>query len=546
MKRLTGFLVPGLVAIALIPVPAAQAGRTGAVVRWFPCHASAGFGFECTKVQVPLDYDRSSGPKISLSLVRLPASDPASRIGSIFINPGGPGGSGVDFVLGAGPFLFSDEVRARFDLVGFDPRGIIRSTPLLCFRSFDEALGFFPPFNFPVGPDEEALVAAIDVALNQACQRRGGAIVDHMSTADVARDLDVLREAVGDDQLTYVGYSYGSFLGVTYANLFPDQVRAVVVDGILDPIAWTTGRGDEAATLPFSTRLRSDAGAMATLNEFFRLCDEAGPGCAFAGDAAGRYAALAERLRTEPIEIVDPGTGETVAFTYEDLIGNTLGALYSSSSWPSFGELLAGIEAAAGPTVLGEALHEVQERTGLAPRRNRPVVYPNFVEGFPGVICADSVNPAGHAAWSLAGAEADEQFGYFGRLWTWASSTCAVWEGFDEDRYLGPFDHQTANPVLVVGNLFDPATRYEGAVTVHDLFPNSSLLTVAGWGHTSLFLSTCADEAVDRYLLDGTTPLPGTTCAQDVGPFDVSAAPASERDAIRAAVMSEVAYLPST
>ena len=541
MRRLTAFLVPALVAISLVPIQAAQASRT---VHWQPCHPQAGPSFECAKVAVPLDYDRPDGPRIWLSLVRLPASDPGSRIGSIFLNPGGPGGSGVEFVLGAGPFLFGDEVRARFDLVGFDPRGIIRSTPLLCFRSFEEALGFFPPFNFPFGPDEEALVAAIDVALNEACQRRGGPILDHMATADVARDLDVLRESVGDEQLTYVGYSYGSFLGVTYANLFPDRVRAVVVDGILDPIAWTTGRGDEAATLPFSTRLRSDAGAMATLNEFFRLCDEAGPGCAFSGGAAGRFAALADRLRTEPIEIVDPGTGETFVFAYEDLIGNTLGAMYSSSSWPSFGELLAGIEAAASPTVLGEALQAVRERTGLAPRRDRPVPYPNFVESFPGVICADSVNPVGHAAWSVAGAEADEQFGYFGRIWTWASSTCAVWEGFDEDRYLGPFDHQTANPVLVVGTLFDPATRYEGAVIVHDLLTNSSLLTVAGWGHTSLFLSTCADEAVDRYLLDGTTPPAGATCAQDVGPFDVSAARASERDAVRAAVMSEVAFVP--
>jgi len=321
-------------------------------------------------------------------------------------------------------------------------------------------------------------------------------------------------------------------------------VRAVVVDGILDPIAWTTGRGDEAETLPFSTRLRSDAGAMATLNEFFRLCDEAGPGCAFAGDSAGRFGALAERLKAEPIKVVDPGTGETFVFAYEDLIGNSLGAMYDSSSWPFFGQFLADLESLAGPATLGEALRAVQQRTGLGPRRDRPVLYPNFVEGFNGVICSDSVNPTGHAAWSLAGAEADEEFGYFGRLWTWASSTCAVWDGFDEDRYLGPFDAQTANPVLVVGTLFDPATRYEGAVLVHDLLPNSSLLTVAGWGHTSLLLSACADAFVDAYLLDGSTPPGGTTCAQDVGPFGAGTTAASERQSARAAVMSEVAYVP--
>ena len=119
-------------------------------------------------------------------------------------------------------------------------------------------------------------MAELDAQLDQACQRRGGEIRDHMSTADVARDLDLLREAVGDAELNFAGYSYGSFLGVMYANLFPSKVGSVVVDGVLDPIAWTTGRGDEAATQPFSTRLRSDAGALATLEEFFRLCDEAG------------------------------------------------------------------------------------------------------------------------------------------------------------------------------------------------------------------------------------------------------------------------------
>jgi pimeloyl-ACP methyl ester carboxylesterase len=545
MRRSTRLLVPVLVAISLAPVAPAAAIGTSPGPHWRPCHRLAGPSFECTKVQVPLDYDDPLGDQIGLSLVRLPASDPAARIGSIFVNPGGPGGSGVDMVLAAAPFLFGDDVRARFDIVGFDPRGIIRSNPLLCFGSFEEALGVFPPFAFPMTADEEALVASLDTTLDEACRQSGGAIQDHMATADVARDLDRLRQAVGDDRLTYVGYSYGSFLGVTYANLFPERVRAVVVDGVLDPIAWTTGRDDEASTLPFSTRLRSDAGAMATLNEFFRLCDEAGTdGCAFAGDSAARFAALADRLRSEPIEIVDPVTGETFVFTYADLIGNALSALYDSASWQAAAQLLAEIESLASPLTLGRALNELQERTGLAPRRDRPVLYPNFVEGFPGVACSDSVNPDGHGFWSTAGAESDAQFGYFGRIWTWASSSCAVWEGVDEDRYLGPFDHQTASPVLVVGNLFDPATRYEGAVTVHDLLPNSSLLTVAGWGHTSLFLSACADQAVARYLLDGTAPPPGTVCTQDVGPFDVSSSQVTLRQSVRAEVMSEVAYVP--
>ena len=218
----------------------------------------------------------------------------------MFLNPGGPGGSGVDYTVFAGPDLYTPEVRARFDLVGFDPRGIARSTALRCFgspRQWDPA---FPEVAFPLTSGELDAWITADRYLVDACDRRGGSIIDHMATADVARDMDRLRAAVGDDQLTYAGVSYGSYLGVTYANLFPNRVRAVVVDGVLDPIAWSTGRGNEAATLPFSTRLQSDVGAQATLNEFFRLCDAGGANCAFSGDAATRYAALASRAAREP------------------------------------------------------------------------------------------------------------------------------------------------------------------------------------------------------------------------------------------------------
>jgi pimeloyl-ACP methyl ester carboxylesterase len=471
-------------------------------IAWSPCFMQIG-PFECGTVQVPLDYDRQRGT-ISIAVARLPATDPTQRIGSLFLNPGGPGGSGIDFLLGAGPFLYSDEVRAKFDLVGFDPRGIVRSTAFRCFGNPKQWEPYFTPFPFPFTPAEEALWITADRYLDAACDQRGGEVGDHMSTANVARDLDLLRQAVGDEKLTYAGYSYGSFLGTTYASLFPDKVRAVIVDGVLDPIAWTTGAAGQQG-IPFSTRLRSDAGAMATLNEFFRLCD-AGD-CGFGPDSADRFADLVAEVKADPT-VID----------YTNLIGVTLGAMYDSGSWEDFAQLLADIESAeVSSATLQARIKAFQIRPMYIAKRGFPR-YPNFVEGFPAVACTDSDNPDSYAAWSAAGAASDAAFGYFGRLWTWVSSICAEWPTADADRYIGPFDKMTANPVLVVGTRYDPATRYEGAVTVDGLLPNSRLLTVEGWGHTSLFLSQCADAIASTYLLTSNAP-PSSTCTQDFTPF---------------------------
>jgi pimeloyl-ACP methyl ester carboxylesterase len=494
-----------------------QAAPTKPKISWSKCFSQFG-PFQCGTVQVPFDYNGPSGGTISISVVRLPATDPARRIGSLFLNPGGPGGSGVDFTVFAGPFLYTDEVRARFDLVGFDPRGILRSTAFRCFGTPKQWEPYFTPFAFPMTPEQEQVWIAADRYLIDACDGRGGAIGDHMATANVARDLDVLRQAVGDSKLTYAGYSYGSYLGVTYANLFPNNVRALVVDGVLDPIAWSTGRGIEASTLPFSTRLKSDVGAQATLNEFFRLCDAGGAACAFSGGAATRYRKLADRLLAEPLVITFPD-GSVEVIDYSILVAITLQHMYDSFSWPELAGILADLEAQAGTTALAaEARAARQQRAMFIAKRGFPR-YPNFVEGGVAVFCTDSDNPSSYSAWSSAGAAADAANGYFGRIWTWISSPCAAWNRDDGDRYMGPFNKRTANPVLVVGTQFDPATRYEGAQTVAGLLPNSALLTVHGWGHTSLFLSQCADAAVSRYLLELVTPAAGTVCEQDVVPF---------------------------
>ena len=519
-KRMRALVALSAVVFIAVGTGAGQAGAAPpgkSNLQWNKCFGDLG-PFECTTVQVPLDYDEAIGT-ISIALVRLPASDPAHRIGSLFLNPGGPGGSGVNFTIFAGPSLFTPEVRARFDLVGFDPRGIARSTALRCFGTTRQWDPIFVPFPFPLTAAEEEQWMAGELYFDDACAQRGGRIIDHMSTANVARDMDVLREAVGDAKLTYYGTSYGSFLGQVYANMFPNNFRALVIDGVLDPIAWVNTGG----AIPFSTRLRSDDGAMKTLNEFFRLCDEGGEeNCAFAPDSADRYKAMADKLLEDgPVTITFPD-GSTDVLTYSILIGETLGPMYDSLGWEDFDDFLAFLEGqvvdTAAATEFGGRFNLTPWRPGYISKRGFPT-YPNFVEGFPAVACADSDNPDSYAAWSAAAKEAGNEFGYFGPLWTWVTSICAQWPGADQDRYTGPFNKATQAPVLVVGNYFDPATRYEGALKADELLPNDALLTVNGWGHTSLFLSACADAAIGRYLIDVTTPAPGTVCDQDHVPF---------------------------
>lgn len=523
---LTAALLAGLVAWA--PATAAPSGKAN----WSPCFRNFG-PYECASVSVPIDYDRPSGAKTQIPMVRLRAADPALRQGSLFINPGGPGGSGIDFVVFAGPALFTQDVRDRFDLIGFDPRGVIRGDPLRCFGTPRQWGPYFTPFAFPMTDEEVDAWVTADRYFIDACARRDDAMLDHMSTANAARDLDRLRQAVGDEQLTYYGLSYGSMLGQTYANMFQDRFRALAIDGVMDPIAWTTGAPGEE-DLPVTTRLRSDIGAQDTLGEFFRLCDDGGDACPLAaGDgAAARYAALADGLLEDPILIEDPFTGGLFEYNYSILIADTSRTLYDSFFWPDFAHFLASLESHASPAAVGRALAAVRGTSALTQsseqlsrsaggyiaKRGFPT-YMNFIEGFAGVMCLDSDNPTSYDAWVEAGVEADAAHGYFGRMWTWASSACAEWPGEDDDRYAGPFDTATDNPVLVVGAKWDPATRYEGAVIAHDLLPNSALLTVDSWGHSSLFQSACADEAIAAYLISVATPAPGTVCTQDRVPW---------------------------
>jgi pimeloyl-ACP methyl ester carboxylesterase len=501
----------GLLSAAFLATGAAPAAATEPAVPsidWQACGSDFPAA-ECAVVDVPLDYDEPSAATTPLALARYPATDAEHRIGTVFVNPGGPGGSGVGFVLEGFGQSLHENLGGRFDVVGFDPRGIGASDPLHCFDS-EEELGAFLAAA-PLFPYERTQYLPFYqhyASLAGRCLSRGETIAEHMSTADVVRDLDLLRQAVGDSALTYLGFSYGSYIGTTYANLFPGNIRALVIDGVLDPHLWSSGwqiRSDRVAT-------------QEEFDEFLRLCREAGPACPF-GDGrhtARRWEKLARTVERRPIDL-----GDGVLYTYDLLIGDATGAMYVPEIWggpEGYGVFLDLVADAA----LGD---QDARKRALAARRQvlrnvealREADYENSFDGYYGNQCADTEYPGSFLEFRFVGAYA-RAGSRFGPYWWWFNNGCTHWPVAD-DRYVGPWETRTSKPVLVVGNFFDGVTAYTGARAVSGQLANSRLLSYAGWGHTAYGRSECTTAHIDAYLVDGTLPRAGTVCAANPNPF---------------------------
>ena len=492
----------------------ALANRPSAPVptlNWTPCAEFPGSGIECTTAKVPLDYDNPSGATTELVLARVPATDQANRIGTIFINPGGPGGSGVDLaVFGFGSSL-EQQLQGRFDVVGFDPRGIARSSPLQCFDFPGEALAYISSVPiFPYLREQERPFFDVFRGLARICSERRVPIMQHMSTADVVRDLDLLRRAVGDEKLTYLGFSYGSYIGNTYANMFPQKVRALVIDGVLDPRLWSSG-----------TQIVSDRVATAEeFAEFLRLCDEAGDACALSapGGSSARFEALANALLETPL--LFPGG---FLYTYDLLISDATTAMYAPETWGGpdgyaamFDFLADAVLGDASATQQAAATRRTIEQR-LQQARPQRADYDNFIEGYYGNQCSDTGYPHSFLAFHAV-SEFAEAGSIFGPYWWWPNAGCANWP-VAADRYVGPWTTRTSAPVLVVGNYFDGVTDYNGAVASSRLLKNSRLLSYAGWGHTAYDRSECVTQYVIDYLLDGSLPPVDTVCPANPNPF---------------------------
>jgi pimeloyl-ACP methyl ester carboxylesterase len=488
-------------------------------VRWVPC----GGGLQCATAQVPLDYDQPHGRTITLALNRLPATDRAHRIGSLFVNPGGPGGSGVALVREAGRLLFPAAVRARFDIVGFDPRGVGSSTAVHCFATVAEQQAFFAKLPlFPVGPAEERAQVAASAQFARACAARNPVLLPHLSTANVARDLDLLRQGVGDTRLTFFGASYGSYLGETYANLFPDRVRALVLDGVVDPVQYSTGEGQVSRHTPVFPRLHSPQGSEDALTTFLRLCVAAGTRCPLAAGTVGLTRAKVDlvlaRLLVRPLTV--PSPQGNVRLTYALATGTTAGALYVPIAARLLAEALQDLFARAD----GTRLVALFRLLSPPPPDTR---YDNTTDAQNAVLCVDADGPHAPDAYPKAAHRALRRAIHFGAYWTWATAACQSWPVRDADRYTGPWNRPTHAPLLLIGNTSDPATAYRSAVAASRELADARLLTLADYGHTSVTLSSCIERYRTAYLVEGRLPPRGTVCQPDRTPFaPVAGAPA--------------------
>jgi pimeloyl-ACP methyl ester carboxylesterase len=440
-------------------------------IEWDDCGS-----VECATLEVPLDYDDPDGDTIELYVVRTPAS--GERIGALFINPGGPGASGAEYAELL-PYVLPSRITEHFDIVGVDPRGVGGSSPISCGVPADELYGADPTFEDAA---DEAAYLDVSERYVDDCDAQYGELLAYVGTTDVARDMDVVRAAMGDDQLSYLGYSYGTVIGQVYADLFPDRVRAMVLDGVVELGPTGLELADEQA-----------AGFETALARFVEHCDD-DDGCATSGgtlDAVEEVLALAEEGDGIPAPGADrpAGPGEAnLGISY---------ALYSESLWGQLADAL--VEALDGD---GSSLVDLADGyIGIG-----------AFEVYFAVNCLDFAWPTGDPdAFFAQGKATAEDSPHFGEAIVNDYVRCADWPVPPEP--LEPVTAPGTPPIVVVSTTGDPATPYEAGVAVAERLDHGVLVTNEGDGHTVVANGKpCIDDMVEAYLVDGEVPEDGLTC----------------------------------
>lgn len=455
--------------------------------QWSSCYTD----HECAKVMVPMDWADPGGSTIELAVVRsMTAKDP---LGSLLMNPGGPGSSGVDYVGQYLPYVVSGNVLKSYQVVGFDPRGVAGSAPVECVAD-TELDGYL--FDDLDPETEQGWINAGEVAQKFAdgCAAGTGELLGHVDTVSAARDMDVIRAVVGDERLNFLGKSYGTLLGATYADLFPGKVGRMVLDGALNP-----------ASSAQDVAIGQAKGMEVALESYLQDCLSRS-GCPFTGsveDAKQQIRDFFAQVEAEPMSTGDPSrplTGVRASI-------GVITPLYSKTAWP---QLTAAFRAAFN----GDGIAFLTLADTYAERKPDGSYASNIMEAFTAINCLDY--PRSDTSFESvkdAAAAITEAAPVFGPYLSYGEHTCAVWP-YEPQREVGPVNAVGAPPIVVVGTTNDNATPYPWAVELAEQLSSGVLLTFEGDGHTAYVSggSQCIDAAVDTYLLRGEAPENGLRC----------------------------------
>ena len=464
---------------------------------WTSCTTdSSGPGWTCAKVTVPLDYaDPSKGTTYIMATRKAATGPAAQRVGSLLLNPGGPGGAGIAYAQD--PSVVTKDVAARYDIVGFDPRGVGQSDPVRCLSDDTAAMDEFVQAD-PM-PRTDAQVAEVtkeSQGIGKACEQKSARILPYVGTPNAARDMDVLRAVLGDAKLHYLGKSYGTYLGAVYAGLFPQNTGRLVLDGAIDPTL-TAKQMNIAQAQGFEKLIREFAADCVTKS-----------GCPLGtngGTAVDKLMTYLQSLQDHPV----PTHDGTRTVNYGLALTAVLQVMYVPQYWGDLRDALSTAMNGDGTRLLQWA-DLYNDRTNGA--------YDNQTDANIAINCLDRPDPDAATAQEIETKEIPDyktQAPLLGEMLAWADLSCATWPVKPQTQP-APITAPGSAPILVVGTKDDPATPYPWAQGLAKQLQNGHLLTFNGSGHTAYTRgSQCIDNAVDAYLLHGTVPPPGITC--DVG-----------------------------
>lgn len=456
-------------------------------VQWEPCEED----FECATVKAPLDWENPQSAEISLAMIRSSATG-QNPLGSLFVNPGGPGAPGIDFVKSSLDYAVTDEIAKNYDVIGFDPRGVGQSSAVTCFTDdslLDEFL--FEPLTSARGTQEwfEERQQAIDTFVG-ACQENSGDLLAHVDTESAAHDLDMLRSVVGDRYLNYVGYSYGSLLGAIYADAFPGNVGRMLLDGALNP-----------ASENFDVSLNQAIGFENALKAYLEDCLNSSE-CPFTGtvdSSMKRIASLLEELDAKPI-----ASSDSRVLGADAMVTAIVAPLYDREAWSVltqiFDEVFAG-----NPDTAWSAVDWYYNRV-------QGVYEDNSTEAFTAINCLDYPVNSDRAQWAADAEKLAEVAPVIGPYLAWGDQLCLSWPAAAK-RQPHEVSAEGSAPILVIGTTGDPATPYLWAQDLAAQLSNGHLLTFEAEGHAAYTQSNgCVDKVVEKYLLEGEVPPSGAKC----------------------------------